>query len=241
MERTTQKAKPVSRGNDEIESVSSSEEHGPSPLASEDDGEGGKTPPRPEVDVPAIEPDIHATKAGLNPAKPGTSAAASEDDGEGGKTPPRPEAKPEFGTADNSSASPDTNSAGIQTVPGADTAGSKPTSDTSGDITAKDPQHGTSDAASKPESRTADNTSYNASSRKGILSLSQTMLRNSKVLTPLQDPSDDLHDAAASSLLPLDLSMKTVDRDCHCLFKALMVCMDTTELSHWDVRKHIVD
>jgi hypothetical protein len=84
-------------------------------------------------------------------------------------------------------------------------------------------------------------TTCNASSRKGILSLSQTMLQNRKVLASVHLPSNELHDAAASSLLPLDLSMKTVDRDCHCLFKALMVCMDTSELSHWDVRKQIVD
>ncbi len=82
---------------------------------------------------------------------------------------------------------------------------------------------------------------WNDSSRKGILSLSQTMLRNRKVLPQLHLPSSDMHDAAASSLLPLDLCMKTVDRDCHCLFKALIVCMATSQLSHWDVRKQIVD
>jgi hypothetical protein len=32
-----------------------------------------------------------------------------------------------------------------------------------------------------------------------------------------------------------------VQRDSHCLFKALIVCMQVTELSHWDLRKKIVD
>jgi hypothetical protein len=57
----------------------------------------------------------------------------------------------------------------------------------------------------------------------------------------VDQPSNQLHDAAASSLLPLDLYMKTVDCDCHCLFKAVMACMVTSCLSHWDVRKQIVD
>ena len=78
-------------------------------------------------------------------------------------------------------------------------------------------------------------------SKQGILKRAHTTLRNGigQLAVPLSQTY--LHDAAAASFLPGHLSMKEVERNCHCLFKALVLTMDGMSMSHWELRKRIVD
>jgi hypothetical protein len=96
------------------------------------------------------------------------------------------------------------------------------------------------DGETTPESAEGDGATT-SKSKKGILKRTHTTLRKGigQLAVPLTQTY--LHDAAASSFLPVHLSMKEVERNYHCLFKTLVLTMDGMSMSHWELRKRIVD
>jgi hypothetical protein len=78
--------------------------------------------------------------------------------------------------------------------------------------------------------------------RRSLLNLNANiLLRNGKPVNGAPRTIHEIHDAEAQTLLPAHLVLHPIPRDGNCLFHALLACCGRTDMSHWDLRKQIVE
>jgi hypothetical protein len=78
--------------------------------------------------------------------------------------------------------------------------------------------------------------------RRSLLNLHTNILqRNGKPVNGPPRTIHEIHDAEAQLLLPTHLILHNIPRDGNCLFRALLACLCRKDISHWDLRKEIVD
>ena len=78
--------------------------------------------------------------------------------------------------------------------------------------------------------------------RRSLLNLhTNILLRNGKPVNGPPRTIHEIHDAEAQLLLPKHLVLHNILRDGNCLFRALLACAGRQDISHWDLRKEIVD